>query len=302
MTESPSPTPRTNLVIVSGLAGAGKTVVIDALEDIGFYCIDNLPSILFETFAEKILLGQFHARSVGVALDARDPNVAKAFVLFYERIKNQCDLDVVFLEAQEDVLFNRFKETRRVHPLSLAIETLESPLSLSQAIQADIRLLVPVRERAGRIIDTSEMSAHYLRHFIKKLFSSKISISSELQINLVSFGFKYGIPKDLDTIFDARCFANPHYIPHLRNLTGLQPEIKKYVFADGNVNIFINKIIDLVTFLFPLYSTEGKSYFALGVGCTGGKHRSVAIIEQLAIELRALTSRLTVEHRHFDRE
>jgi UPF0042 nucleotide-binding protein len=298
----PSKRSKLSLVVVSGLAGAGKTVAIDALEDLGYYCIDNLPAVLLEAFVDSVDRREFSSNRIAVALDSRDQNIPKAFARMYERLATLCDLKVLFLEAQEEVLLTRFRETRRVHPLSLHASDKRKPTTLPRAITQDVQILAPVRACAEKTIDTSEMSASYLRGLVRQMFAGNTSIESEIQINLVSFGFKYGAPRDLDMILDVRCFPNPHYVDDLRPLTGRNRRVRDYVFDDGTAEAFCKKTIGLIKFLFPLYRNEGKSYLAIGFGCTGGKHRSVAIVERVAEDLRTLTERVTVEHRHFDRE
>jgi UPF0042 nucleotide-binding protein len=289
------------LVVISGMAGAGKTVAVDALEDLGFYCIDNLPAVLIDSFVENLIEGKFRAKKVAVALDSRDPEVPVAFERCYERLASHAQVDVLFLEAQEDALVKRFRETRRAHPLNLAAGA-ATPQTLLEAIQLDTQILAPIRHRAKRVVDTSEMTAHYLRSLVRQAFASDATLQSELRVNIVSFGFKYGIPKDVETTFDVRCFANPYYEQNLRRLTGFSREVQDFVFADENVDKFIDHVFAYLKFMYPLYKSEGKSYFSVGVGCTGGKHRSVAIVERLTQRLRETGMAVHSEHRHFDRE
>jgi UPF0042 nucleotide-binding protein len=288
------------LVVVSGLAGAGKTVVVDALEDLGFYCIDNLPGLLLEPFVDNLLASRFRSRRIAVALDSRDPDAPPAFEQLYEKLAAHCRLAIVFLEANDDVILRRFRETRRTHPLNLEGE--HPPETLAEAIRLDVEILEPIRRRAMRVIDTSEMSAHYLRSLVRQTFASDADRAGELRVNLLSFGFKHGVPKDVETIFDVRCFSNPYYIEGLKKLTGLDVPVKEYVFSDARVEVFVSKIFDLLTFLHPLYLAEGKNYLGVGIGCTGGKHRSVAIVEKLAAILREAGIAIHTEHRHLDRE
>ncbi len=289
------------LVVVSGMAGAGKTVAVDALEDLGFYCIDNLPAVLLDSFVENLLGGKFLSGKVAIALDSRDPDVPVAFERLYDRLASNVHVDVLFLEALEDVLVKRFRETRRAHPLNL-VSGSASPQTLLEAIKLDTQILSPIRNRAKKIVDTSEMTAHYLRSLVRQAFAADAVLQSELRLNIVSFGFKYGIPKDVETTFDVRCFKNPYYEESLRRLTGFSREVQEFVFADKNVDEFINKVFDFLSFMYPLYRSEGKSYFSVGIGCTGGKHRSVAIVERLTQKLREAGILVHSEHRHFDRE
>jgi RNase adapter protein RapZ len=286
-----------NIIIVSGLAGSGKTVAIHALEDLGYYCIDNLPAVLLKSFAEAIEQNNLKATHIALALDSRDQDNPITFESIYPGLLQSCNLQILYIKASDEVILRRFRETRRQHPLSI-----NSPLlSLQEVIKLDEKTLEPIKDLAHRTLDTSNMPTQYLKRFIHKHFSISDS-SSHLLLNFVSFGFKHGTPSDLDTIFDVRCFKNPHYEPHLRELTGLTQHVKDYVFADTNVNLFINKVIDLVNFFYPLYLEEGKHYFSIGIGCTGGKHRSVAITEELAKIFRKTLPFVTIEHRHIEED
>lgn len=296
MRETPS-----RIVIVSGLAGAGKSVALRALEDIGYHCIDNLPALLLDAFVDQLIAGEFPWSSIAIALDSRDDSLPAIFENAFPRLQSAAGARILFLEASEAVVIKRFRETRRTHPL-VTREANETPLALRDAIRADLALLAPIRAHAARIVDTSEMTAQYLRQLIRHAFAPSPD-STELPVHLISFGFKYGgVPSDVDLIFDVRCFSNPHYVDELRPLTGLAAPVRDYVFADANVSPFVDKVRDLITFLYPLYKNEGKSYLGIGIGCTGGKHRSVAIAEHLAQVLSPSIPRVFVEHRHFDRE
>jgi RNase adapter protein RapZ len=288
------------LIIVTGMAGAGKTVAIRALEDLGYYCVDNLPSPLIPGFVEAFTQGTLAAKQVGLALDSRDSHSQQTLVQHLPILKREAEVDILFLEANEDVVVKRFRETRRTHPLTMG-SLGASMLNLGEAIRLDTELLMTLRAFATRILDTSHMSSDYLRKLIRHDYA-KMANDSEVLFNIISFGFKYGMPGDVDTVFDVRCFANPHYIAHLRPLTGLTPEVQEFVFSDSNVEFFIQKVVGLMELLYPLYKNEGKRYFGIGVGCTGGKHRSVAIAQELAKRMGAFVPLVSVEHRHFDKE
>lgn len=286
-----------NIIIVSGLAGSGKTVAIHALEDLGYYCIDNLPAVLLQSFAEAIKQNNLKATHIALALDSRDQDNPITFESIYTGLKQSCNLQILYIKASDEVILRRFRETRRQHPLSIS-----SPLlSLQEIIKLDEKTLEPIKDLAHRTLDTSNMPSQYLKRFIHKHFSISDS-SSRLLLNFISFGFKHGTPTDLDTLFDVRCFKNPHYEPHLRELTGLTQLVKDYVFADPNVKIFISKTVDFIKFSYPLYLEEGKHYFSIGIGCTGGKHRSVAIAEELAKIFRNILPLVTIEHRHIEED
>ncbi|WP_186645692.1 RNase adapter RapZ [Fluviispira vulneris] len=286
-----------NLVIISGLAGSGKTIAIHALEDMGYYCIDNLPSVLLKAFTESIKSGKIKNPYIALALDSRDTDIPNTFQENYEVLSTICDLQILYLKASDEIVVKRFRETRRQHPLNSNAPN----LSLLEAIKLDAVTLEPIKNLANRMLDTSNMSTQNLKKFLHNHFAIS-DFKKHLLLNIVSFGFKYGTPTDLDTIFDVRCFKNPHYETHLRELTGLEPAVKNYVFSDERVPLFIDKVVELIQFLYPNYLEEGKHYFSIGIGCTGGKHRSVAISEELARIFRERLPFVNVEHRHADLE
>lgn len=284
-----------NIIIISGLAGSGKTIAIHALEDLGYYCIDNLPAVLLKSFAESIELNNLKASHIALALDSRDPDNPVTFESICPGLMKSCNLQILFITASNDIILRRFRETRRQHPLSIFYPL----LNLKEIIKLDEKTLEPIKNLAHRTLDTSHMPTQYLKRFIHKHFSISDS-NSHFLLNITSFGFKYGTPSDLDTLFDVRCFKNPYYDPHLKELTGLTQDVRDYVFSDPNVALFIQKTVDLIRFFYPLYLEEGKHYFSMGIGCTGGKHRSVAIAEELANIFRTSFPLVTVEHRNID--
>jgi UPF0042 nucleotide-binding protein len=309
---SKSRSQRSRLVVVTGLAGSGKTVAIRALEDLGFHCIDNLPSIMLADLVTSIISGHLKYQNIALALDTRDPLAVPTLISRSETLRQFFQFEILFVEADENTVLKRFRETRRRHPLSAPPANEEGsastrslpeqpPLALRSAIALDIQTLKPIRDIADRVIDTTQMTADFLRKLIRSTYATKME-SYEVHINIVSFGFKHGVPQDLDTLFDVRCFKNPHYQDDLRPRTGLDKQVQDYVFSDPNVSEFIGRIYDLLLFLYPMYCNEGKKYFGLGIGCTGGKHRSVAIAEELHRMLHSTLPYVSVEHRHFDRE
>lgn len=293
------------VVVVTGIAGSGKTVAIHALEDLGFHCIDNLPAALLVDFVQAVQGGKIPYKNIALALDTRDPLTVPTLKDLAELLRSAFELEVLFLEAAEATVLKRFRETRRKHPLSHLLadeqEHENSQLSLRDAILLDIETLKPVREMATSVVNTTQMTGDYLRKLIRSKYAKRIE-SLDVHVNIVSFGFKHGLPQDLDTMFDVRCFKNPHYIDDLRPLTGLDKRVQEFVFSDKKVSEFIQRVADLLRFLYPLYCQEGKKYFGLGIGCTGGKHRSVAIAEELHRNLRGAIPFVSVEHRHFDKE
>jgi len=288
-------THKKNLIIISGLAGSGKTVAIHALEDLGFYCIDNLPAVLLSSFSAAIQNNHIKSSHIALALDSRDQDNPNAFETIYSALSKICSIQIIYIKASEDIILRRYSETRRQHPLSMNFPS----LSLQEVIKLDEKTLEPIKNLAHRIIDTSTMSSKYLRRYIYKHFPINNEIKN-LRLHFISFGFKHGVPSDLDTLFDVRCFKNPYYETHLREYNGLNSVIKDYVFSDPNVALFINKVIDLIQFFYPLYLEEGKHHFSIGIGCTGGKHRSVAISEELFKQLSNQFSHVSIEHRHIE--
>lgn len=291
------------IIVVSGMAGSGKSVVLRALEDVGFHCVDNLPALLLPGFIEACASQQFHASHIALALDTRDQTLPEVLLQHWQRLRSMTQLDMIFLEASPEVLLNRFRETRRSHPLTTSSRDagVEKIDTLARAITVDGEILEPIRSLATRVIDTSSMSGQMLRQLVLHDYAPSTE-NLELALVLVSFGFKHGTPADLDTVFDVRCFPNPHYIHNLRPLTGLNSEVSNFVLNNAQVSVFIDKVTDLLTFLVPLYRAEGKRYLGVGIGCTGGKHRSVAIVEALSKRLRPILPNHKTEHRHFDRE
>jgi len=298
-----NPRPPSQIIVVSGMAGSGKSVALRALEDLGFHCVDNLPALLLSGFIDSYASQQFHAPLVALALDARDRTMPAALLECWDKLNAASAVELLFLEAREDVLLNRFRETRRIHPLSgeqQGNQRLKAQ-TLAQAISLDAEILRPVRSLATRVIDTTKISSQMLRQMILHDYAPSAE-HLEMAVQLVSFGFKHGAPADLDTLFDVRCFPNPHYISELRPLTGLNDKVSEFVLKEPKVLEFIEKTYDLLSFLIPLYRSEGKRYFSVGIGCTGGKHRSVAIVEALGKRLRTILPTLKIEHRHFDKE
>lgn len=289
------------IIIVSGLAGSGKTVAIRALEDLGYQCIDNLPAALLDSFVASVTKKKLKEQNIALALDSREPEAPKILTSYISQLKKHAQVDILFFEASTSVLLRRFKETRRAHPLTLHKNEKNKAENLIEAIKKDSQFLKPLRKYANKIIDTSSMASPYLRELIRNTYSAE-NKSSNLQLTLISFGFKHGAPESLDMILDVRCFSNPYYVPSLRKLTGLQPKVRKHVFADKGVAPFLKKVTDLLLFLYPLYVKEGKHYFAIGIGCTGGKHRSVAIVEELCKRLRKKIPIVKIEHRHIEKE
>lgn len=285
--------PKKNIVIVSGLAGLGKTLVSHTLEDIGYYCIDNLPPVLLKFFASKTVIDAIPANHIALELDSRDVKTPEALQSVFKKIGKICKTELLYLDTSQETLLHRFRETRRHHPLISRGLT----QNLVEAIEQDIKTLSPIKTLATHVLETTHLTPQELRRFVLKNFSVD-NKSSALHLKFISFGFKHGVPNDLDTLFDVRCFKNPHYETNLKELTGLNKPVKTYVFSDKNVNEFLIKVKDFITFMYPRYVDEGKHFFNIGIGCTGGKHRSVALAEALYQHFKSHLPFVTIEHRN----
>lgn len=284
------------LVIVTGMSGAGKSRAVEALEDIGFYCVDNMPPKLIPTFVRLCLESKDERKRVALVADIR---LGDEFVELFNILNDLKELDVdykiLFIDADNDVIMRRYQETRRKHPLA---DEFNSP-SLLDAIQKEREVLLPARQKADYILDTSEIMSSQFKEKIVKLFLN--NIASSLKIYSISFGFKYGIPKEADLVFDVRCLPNPFYIPELKNHTGLEDPVRKYVMNFDQSQQLKFKLYDLIDFLIPLYREEGKSQLTIAVGCTGGKHRSVVFAELLNKHLLEKGADVSVFHRDIKR-
>ncbi len=278
-------------VIVSGLSGAGKSRAVNALEDIGFYCVDNMPPKLLPKFAELCLQSQSALDKVAIVIDARGGKLLKDLFGSLEELKRQGgDYKILFLECSDQVLMRRYKETRRKHPL-----TDESGGSTLKAIETERELLKEVRARTDYLIDTTHLSAAQLRERIVSLFLG--DTTKGMPIQCMSFGFKYGYPAEADLVMDVRCLPNPFYVDELKHKTGLDQEVRDYVLNREVTQGFLTRLYSLVDYLIPLYGEEGKSQLVIAIGCTGGKHRSVTLTEELAKHLSDDGSRVMVNHR-----
>ena len=278
-------------LIVTGLSGAGKSRAVDALEDIGFYCVDNIPPKLIPTFYDLCAKAGNTFSRVAVVTDIRGGDMFSSLFETLDDLKNEDKhYRILFLDANDYVLINRFKETRRKHTLA------ENNLgSLEQAVKLEREILRPVREKADYIIDTSFLSPAQLKERISNLFLG--DSSQALMVHCVSFGFKYGIPTEADLVFDVRCLPNPFYIEELKHLTGLDEPVYSYVMKWEQTKGVVQRLISLIDYMLPLYCDEGKSQLVIAIGCTGGKHRSVALAQLLYDHLLENGHRTSVNHR-----
>jgi len=282
------------LVIITGLSGSGKSYVQSTLEDLGFYCSDNLPIGLIEPFLDEVGSHE-NANRVGIVVDVRTHDFASIFPSFYrERIKKLVpNVVLIFLEASDEVLARRYSETRRPHPLAKDLPVLE-------AIQAERDALTEVKSLSDLVLDTSQFSVHELKAEVMKRFNLEGNAPSML-VTIISFGFKYNIPYNIDLLFDVRFLPNPHFVEGLRPKSGLDPEVVDFLKRRPEYETFYEKLIDFVTYLLPGYTKEMKSYLTIGIGCTGGKHRSVAVAQRLGEDLAARGFSVEIVHRDFRR-
>ena len=277
-------------VIVTGLSGAGKSRTIDALEDIGFYCVDNIPPKLITKFVELSMQSEGKLDKLAIVTDVRGGDLFSDFLVEIDKLKDMnCNYKILFLDADDKTLIDRYKETRRKHPL------LEATGSLEMAVKKEREILRSVRERSSFVVDTSLLSPIQLRERITKMFL--IKQCKGMLINCLSFGFKHGMPMEADLVFDVRCLPNPFYIEALKGKTGLDDEVSSYVMQFKEAEELKEKIFELVDFQCPLFIKEGKSSLVIAIGCTGGHHRSVTFAELLNDHLNSNDYNSTVTHR-----
>jgi UPF0042 nucleotide-binding protein len=279
------------LVILTGLSGSGKGSVLNTFEDLGFYCVDNLPVKLIPTFSELYVEGVEIERAA-LLVDAREGEQIDKLPTIYRKLSAEQPATLVFVEASDEVLKRRFSETRRPHPLSHGG-------SIAEGIAAERHRMAPIRRLADVIIDTSKFTVHELRQFIIDKFQRPGS--RPLLVSVVSFGFRYGIPSDADLVFDVRFLPNPHFVPKLRPFSGKDPKVARYIRSFPQTGEFLRRIESLLSYLIPLYIREGKSYLTVALGCTGGRHRSVALAEVIRRYLQKKKYSAKVVHRDIDK-
>jgi UPF0042 nucleotide-binding protein len=279
-----------HLVVISGLSGAGKSYVQSTLEDLGFYCTDNLPMPLIEPFLDEVTAREGFTK-IGIVIDVRTKNFADSFPDYYRQVIKQKypHARLIFLEARDEVLARRYSETRRPHPYGTNVP-------IEEAIRAERDALIDVKSSADLVLDTSQFSVHELKGQITKMFQLPGN-EMPMLVTVISFGFKYSIPYNIDLLFDVRFLPNPHFVPELRPKTGLDAEIVDYLEKQPEYEVFTGKLIDFVSYLVPKYQHEMKSYLTIGIGCTGGRHRSVAIAQRLAAALIEDGYRVEIVHR-----
>ena len=278
------------IIIITGLSGSGKTTAINALEDAGFFCIDNLPVMLLPKFLELRTETGSEVTKLAVVMDLREREFIERYPEIFAKLREQDYLlEILFLEASTEALLRRYSQTRRKHPLS-------AEKNLLAGIEAERKELRDLREVADLVIDTSNYNVHELKEIILN-HALKAVPAKRMKIYLLSFGFKYGIPHDADLVIDVRCLPNPYFVQELKNLDGTSPDVKEYMDRWKETHIFLKKYLDLLTFLIPLYEKEGKSSLTIAIGCTAGRHRSVSVAETVFQELGKTTNFITLTHR-----
>jgi UPF0042 nucleotide-binding protein len=278
-------------IVLTGMSGSGKSQAIRALEDLGYFCVDNLPITLIPTLATLALRGG-EIDKVAIVVDVREKTLLTSFPTMFKRLRKMPKLNpvLIFLEASHETLVRRFSETRRPHPLA-------KDRSVSEGIRDERKRMQPIRKLADEIIDTSDMTVHELRQFFMTL--SRGRGPAKLVVTLLSFGYKHGLPVDADLAFDVRCLPNPHFVPTLRRRTGRDRGVVNFMERDKSTREFMDRLEDYVRYVVPHYIAEGKAYLTIAIGCTGGRHRSVMIAERLRRAVAGLPG-VTVRVRHRD--
>lgn len=283
------------IVVITGLSGSGKSLAIRAFEDMGYFCVDNLPVAIIPVFAD-LCAGRSEMSRIAFVVDVREGTFLKEFPAIFDDLRRTRGRRVrlLFFEADDDALIRRFSETRRPHPLG-------SDGGLEEGIRRERQALAPLRERADLIIDSSHFNVHELRRYIQDHFAPQ-SGAQAIGISIVSFGYKHGVPAEADLMFDTRFLPNPFFVDGLRGKSGLDPDVRMYLEAIPEYHEFHRRIVDLMVFLIPQYIREGKSYLTVAIGCTGGRHRSVAMAEAVGAALRASGYQVKASHRDLEKE
>ena len=279
-----------NVIVITGLSGSGKSTAINALEDIGYFCVDNMPVLLLPKFLELRSWGVSEIQKLAFVMDLREKGFVEKHREIFQQLRDEgYHLEILFLQASEEVLVKRYSETRRHHPVSEGKSLLEN-------IRSEKEQLKGLKESAGKIIDTSVLTVHQLKDVI--IQHAYRSVRTErMRITVLSFGFKHGIPLDADLVIDVRFIPNPHFVPELKKLDGRDERVSQFVKKQAETQEFFTKYFSLLEYLIPLYEKEGKSYLSIAVGCTGGKHRAVAIAEEIHGFLKGLKREASLTHR-----
>jgi RNase adapter protein RapZ len=278
------------VVIITGLSGSGKSTALRALEDIGFYCVDNMPVVLLPKFLNIQSDTTKDVREFALVMDLREKSFLEKYTKIFGRLKEEgYKIEIVFLDSSDESLLHRFSETRRVHPLS-------AKGSVMDGINLEREKLAPLKQMADKIIDTTSCNVHQLKDIVQRYFLASSS-SKKLVIHVTSFGYRYGVPSDADIVLDVRFLSNPYFIEELKHFDGHNPHVRDYVLGSEESRIFIQKLYELMAFLIPLYEREGKSRLNIALGCTGGRHRSVVLANQLGAHFLDKNYMVTINHR-----
>jgi UPF0042 nucleotide-binding protein len=281
-----------NVLILSGISGSGKTTFLKSLEDAGYFCVDNFPMIMLEKFLELYPSSESRLSKSAFVVDIREREFFEKGKHVLKRIKEKYGAQLIFLESSDEMLFRRFKETRRAHPLY-------DLSNIHEALTKEREQVGWIKEMSDKIIDTSLFTTNGLRNFVISTYGEA---EKRMKINLVSFGYAYGIPLEADLVMDVRFLPNPFFVPDLKNKTGLQQDVVDYVKSNDVYQRFFPMLLDFYVNLIPLFEKEGKSYLTICIGCTGGKHRSVSLVNELEGHLRIMDYTVSVVHRDIDKE
>ena len=282
------------VVIITGLSGSGKSTALRALEDIGFFCVDNLPVVLLPKFLDITTLSSPEIDRVAMVMDLRERSFLDKYQRIFTRLKDKgYKIDILFLESSDDSLLHRFSETRRIHPLSE-----KGPIM--EGIRLEREKLLSLKQMADKIIDTTSINVHQLKDIVQRHFLPS-SGYHKMVVNVTSFGYRYGLPADADLVFDVRFLPNPYFVENLKNFDGHHAAVKDYVLKNKESKEFLKKILDLMALLIPLYEKEGKVRLNIALGCTGGKHRSVVMANELSSYFSAMKYMVNLSHRDINK-
>ncbi|MDP4726107.1 MAG: RNase adapter RapZ [Desulfobacterales bacterium] len=283
------------IIIVTGLSGSGKSTALAALEDAGFYCVDNMPVLLLPDFLELPNVCEPGVVGFAFGMDLREKSFLGSYQTIFEDVRVRgFELEIIFLEADEKILLRRYSQTRRHHPVARGEGILDG-------IRAEQRLMAVLRKSAEYVLNTSQLNVHELKAAIKNIAKKLIKLAP-MRIQVLSFGFKHGIPGDADLVIDVRFLVNPYFVPELKDLDGETEAVKRFVLKNDDARLFLSKYFDLVDYLIPLYEKEGKAYLTIAIGCTGGRHRSVAIARRLYEHVQTAGREVAITHRDIDQQ
>lgn len=282
------------IVVITGMSGSGKSTAVRALEDEGFYCIDNLPVRLFRQFVELIEKSGETFKGVVLVTDIRGRDLSTGIVESFRELRGVGhELEVLFFDASDEVLIRRFAETRRRHPA-------DEHCTVPEGIRIERERLAALRQNATLVIDTSEFNVHQLKEQVIRIIKGEQG-SSHFTVEVISFGFRYGVPLDANLVMDVRFLPNPHFVPELRPYSGLEPQVRDFVLGQQDTKVFLDQFLSLLQFLIPAYRREGKSYLTIAIGCTGGRHRSVAITQAAAARFETFGLKVRISHRDIEK-